>query len=121
MRFIRVPEPVEFEYAEGKSKMISLSELIRKTLIVDPRVTQDDASIDKFMEIKDGCQDMKPGDIWALESDTWEFLSLLIRTFPNYSPEAKLVMFPLFKSVTGAKTKNPNEPKTDEPPAAAAE
>lgn len=107
MRYIRVPEPVILEHIPGGVTQCSLSDLIRKILPSDPRTTQDDAAVTKFMELTGAVKSLSPGDIWELESDVHEFLSLIARTFPNYHPEAKVSMLPLIKAITGAPTEKP--------------
>jgi hypothetical protein len=59
------------------------------------------------MELSSAVKTLKPGDLWELESEVHEFLSLLARTFPNYHPEAKVSMLPLIKAITSAPTEKP--------------
>lgn len=120
MRYITVPPPVTLEHANGPQPKISFADFIRKTLTGDQRVTKDDASVGKWMEVTDSVKDLKPGDVWELSGEAHEFLSDIARTFPNYHPEGKLYLLPLIKAITGAPDKKPEaangkaEPKEGE-------
>ena len=106
MHYITIPEPAPLDHVPG-DEVLTFRDLICKVIAGDPRITQDDASITKYMTIAAKAKELKAGDVWEVEPATHEFLSLLVRTFQNYHPEAKIALLPLIHAITSAPAKKP--------------
>jgi hypothetical protein len=106
VRYINIPNDVTLEGAADRPPL-SFASFIRKGLVADARVTENDGNVTKFMEIEEAVRDIPVGAVLPLTDEVWEFLSLLVRTF-NYDPNLKLSLLPFVKAVTSASTKLPD-------------
>lgn len=109
MRYITVPKNAVLEHlpadASGALPELPFVDFVRKVLVTDNRVTQNDQALTQFMEIADAVKSLKPGDELALQDETHEFLATLAKTF-QYSGEAKLALLPMIKAITSAVAKS---------------
>lgn len=104
-----IPEDAPGDYKPARLKFV---DLVTRMLPNDERGTADLASILKMEELLDGVAKLKEGDVWEMTDALWEFLSLLVRTYRTpqggaYHPLLKPKMYPIFRAVAGAPTKDP--------------
>ena len=111
MRYLIIPESAVIEEVintkTNEPMRWSLHDLIAKTFVNDSRTNDSLEHVEQFETLVNESKNMKPGETWELENATWEFLSTLVKTFPNYNPAWKLGFTGLFKSVLSAKTEKP--------------
>lgn len=110
MRYVTIPAPAVVDNILNKDTRqpitIPFATYIRDILVMDPKITADDASLGKFMEMASSVKSLPAGAVWELSTEQHEFLGGLARGF-QYSSDVKLALLPHIRAITSAPAERP--------------